>query len=144
MAAPSDKLRLLTLVEEIRTAIESNDANNAATRPRLLMKITDLRDAVEAPQDSLLRIYSQVSHDLKPRWLFTWGTLINQQQPLQNAALRVAVELGLPEIISTASSPNHETGTSLAQLASRSHGDPKLIGRHALPRFTSIVCFRSL
>ena len=76
MAASSKKLRLLTLVEEIRTAIESDDANNAATRPRLLTKITDLRDAVEAPQDSLLRIYSQVSHDLKPRWPFSWGSLM--------------------------------------------------------------------
>lgn len=62
-------LRLLALVEEIKTAIESNDASNAATRPSLLTKITNLRDAVEAPQDSLLRIYSQVSfYLLKLDW----------------------------------------------------------------------------
>ena len=65
MAACPENLRLLALVEEIRTAIESDDASNAATRPCLLTKITRLRDAVEAPQDSLLRIYAQVSHYLK-------------------------------------------------------------------------------
>lgn len=70
MAACDDKLRLLALVEDIRAAIESNDASIAETRPSLLTKITNLRDAVEAPQDSLLRIYSQVSDYLKPRWSF--------------------------------------------------------------------------
>lgn len=65
MATCPKTLRLLALVEEIRSAIESNDASNAAARPGLLMKITNLRDAVEAPQDSLLRIYAQVSHYLK-------------------------------------------------------------------------------
>lgn len=108
MATCPKTLRLLALVEEIRSAIESNDASNAAARSGLLMKITNLRDAVEAPQDSLLRVYAQ---------------------PLQNAALRVAVELGLPEIISTANSPIPEIGISLAQLAGRSHGDPRLIAR---------------
>ncbi len=68
MAACPENLRLVALVEEIRTAIESNDARNAATRPGLLTKITTLRDAVEAPQDSLLRIYAQVSHYLKLGW----------------------------------------------------------------------------
>lgn len=63
-------LRLLALVVEIKTAIESNDASNAATRPGLLTKITNLRDAVEAPQDSLLRIYAQVSYLLKLDWSF--------------------------------------------------------------------------
>lgn len=62
MADRSENLRLLALVEEIKTAIENNDVSNAATRPGVLRKITDLRDAVEAPQDSLLRIYGQVSH----------------------------------------------------------------------------------
>ncbi|KAF6237991.1 hypothetical protein HO173_004192 [Letharia columbiana] len=108
MATCPKTLRLLALVEEIRSSIESNDASNAAARSGLLMKITNLRDAVEAPQDSLLRIYAQ---------------------PLQNAALRVAVELGLPKIISTANSPIPEIGISLAQLAGRSHGDPRLIAR---------------
>ena len=64
MASYPENLRLLALVEEIKSAIESNDASNAATRPSLLKKITNLRDAVEAPQDSLLRIYSQVSDSL--------------------------------------------------------------------------------
>lgn len=67
MAACDDKSRLLALVEEIRAAIESNDASIAGTRRSLLTKITNLRDAVEAPQDSLLRIYSQVSDYPKPR-----------------------------------------------------------------------------
>ena len=58
-------LQLLTLVEEIKLAIESDDASNAGTRPGLLKKITNLRDAVEAPQDSLLRFCAQVSHYLK-------------------------------------------------------------------------------
>lgn len=62
MADRSENLRLLALVEEIKTAIVNNDVSNAATRPGVLRKITDLRDAVEAPQDSLLRIYGQVSH----------------------------------------------------------------------------------
>ncbi|KAM0801134.1 S-adenosyl-L-methionine-dependent methyltransferase [Usnea florida] len=93
---------------EIKLAIESDDASNAVTRPGLLKKITKLRDAVEVPQDSLLRLCAQ---------------------PLQNASLRVAVELGLPEIISTASGPNHEMGVSLKQLAAESHGDPNLIAR---------------
>ena len=61
MASYPENLRLLALVEEIKSAIESHDASNAARRPGLLKKITNLRDAVEAPQDSLLRIYSQVS-----------------------------------------------------------------------------------
>lgn len=64
MASYPENLRLLALVEEIKSAIESNDASNAATRLSLLKKITNLRDAVEAPQDSLLRIYSQVSDSL--------------------------------------------------------------------------------
>ena len=62
MADLSENLRLLALVEEIRIAIENNDVSNAASRPGVLSKITKLRDAVEAPQDSLLRICSQVSH----------------------------------------------------------------------------------
>lgn len=66
MAACDNKLRLLALVEEVRITIESNDASIAEIRPSLLAKITNLRDAVEAPQDSLLRIYSQVSDFLKP------------------------------------------------------------------------------
>ena len=65
MAACTKDPQLLTLVEEIKLAIESDDAGNAATRPGLLKKITKLRDAVEAPQDSLLRICAQVSHYLK-------------------------------------------------------------------------------
>ncbi|CAD6581108.1 MAG: hypothetical protein ASARMPREDX12_000360 [Alectoria sarmentosa] len=108
MALSPSTLRLLSLVEDIKIAIERDDASNTATRPDLLAKISKLRDAVEAPQDSLLRILSQ---------------------PLQNAALRVAVELGLLEIISCASSPTPEMGTSLAHLAGRSHGDSTLIAR---------------
>ena len=65
MAACPKNLRLLALVEEIKNAIESDDASNAATRLSLLTKITDLRDAVESPQDALLRIYAQVRHYLK-------------------------------------------------------------------------------
>ena len=65
MAASLTKTRLLALVEEIRTAIEKDDASDVATRPSLLTKITSLRDAVEAPQDSLLRIYAQVSQYFK-------------------------------------------------------------------------------
>ena len=61
MAACSKDPQLLTLVEEIKLAIESGDASNAGTRPGLLKKITNLRDAVEAPQDSLLRLCAQVS-----------------------------------------------------------------------------------
>lgn len=56
---------LLSLVEDIKTSIEKDDASNTATRPDLLAKILRLRDAVETPQDSLLRIYSQVSRDRK-------------------------------------------------------------------------------
>ena len=65
MAACTKDPQLLTLVEEIKLAIESDDASNAGTRPGLLKKITNLRDAVEAPQDSLLRICAQVSYCLK-------------------------------------------------------------------------------
>ena len=65
MTACPKKLRLLALLEDIRNAIESDAANDAATRPNLVLKITNLRDAVEAPQDSLLRIYSQVSEYFK-------------------------------------------------------------------------------
>ena len=65
MTAFPEKSRLLALLEDIRSAIESDAANDAATRPELVTKITNLRDAVEAPQDSLLRIYSQVSEYLK-------------------------------------------------------------------------------
>ena len=65
MASDPEKVRLLALVEEIRTAIESNDASSAAARPGLVTNIIKLRDAVEAPQDSLLRICSQVSHHPK-------------------------------------------------------------------------------
>lgn len=65
MTACTEKVRLLALLEDIRSAIESGAANDAATRPNLVTKITNLRDAVEAPQDSLLRIYSQVSEYLK-------------------------------------------------------------------------------
>ena len=72
MAACTEKIRLLALVEDIRIAIENDDATNAAERPNLLTKITSLRDAVEAPQDSLLRIYSQVSDYLRLRWSFDW------------------------------------------------------------------------
>lgn len=61
MADVPQNLPLLALVEEIKIAIESNDVSDPATRSDILMKITNLRDAVEAPQDSLLRIYSQVS-----------------------------------------------------------------------------------
>ena len=65
MIACPKKVQLLALLEDIRSAIESDAANDAATRPNLVTKITKLRDAVEAPQDSLLRIYSQVSEYLK-------------------------------------------------------------------------------
>ena len=65
MIACHEKVRLLALLEDIRSAIESDAANDAATRPNLVTKITKLRDAVEAPQDSLLRIYSQVSEYLE-------------------------------------------------------------------------------
>ena len=65
MIACPEKVRLLALLEDIRSAIESDAANDAATRPNLVTKITKLRDAVEAPQDSLLRIYSQVSEYLE-------------------------------------------------------------------------------
>ena len=67
MTACSEKIQLLALLEDIKIAIESDAANDAATRPNLVTKITSLRDAVEAPQDSLLRIYSQVSEHLKLR-----------------------------------------------------------------------------
>lgn len=76
MAACPENLRLLALVEEIKTAIEGNDASNAATRPGLLTKITNLKEAVEAPQDSLLRIYAQVSHHLKLSWSFNRKVLM--------------------------------------------------------------------
>ena len=65
MAACTKGPQLLTLVEEIKLAIESDDASNAGTRPGLLKKITNLRDAVEAPQDSFLRFCAQVSYGLK-------------------------------------------------------------------------------
>ena len=65
MAAYNKNPQLLTLVEDIKLAIESDDASNARTRPGLLKKITNLRDAVEAPQDSLLRLCAQVSYRLK-------------------------------------------------------------------------------
>ena len=65
MAGFPQNIRLLALVEEIKIAIESNDVSNPAIRSDLLTKIANLRDAVEAPQDSLLRIYSQVSYLLK-------------------------------------------------------------------------------
>ena len=65
MTACPTKSQLLALLEDIRSAIESDAANDAATRPNLVTKITNLRDAVEAPQDSLLRIYSQVSKYLQ-------------------------------------------------------------------------------
>lgn len=64
MAPSPSTLRLLSLVEDIKIAIEKDDASNTATRPDLLANISKLRDAVEAPQDSLLRIYSQVSHTI--------------------------------------------------------------------------------
>ena len=67
MTACPEKIQLLALLEDIKIAIESDAANDAATRPNLVTKITNLRDAVEAPQDSLLRIYSQVSEHLKLR-----------------------------------------------------------------------------
>ena len=51
------------------------------------------------------------------------------------------MELGLPEIISTASGPNHEMGVSLKQLAAESHGDPNLIGMHPPTRFVIIMHF---
>lgn len=76
MAGSPQNLKLLVLVEEIKIAIESNDASNAATRPGLLTKITKLRDAVEAPQDSLLRIYAQVSYIVKLDWSFNSKSLM--------------------------------------------------------------------
>lgn len=76
MAVCAENLRLLVLVEEVKIAIENNDANNIAMRPDLLTKITKLRDAVEAPQDSLLRIYAQVRHSLRLDWSFNRKTLM--------------------------------------------------------------------
>lgn len=91
------------MIEDIKTAMEKDDAKNAVSRPGLLDKISKLRDAVETPQDSILRIYSQ---------------------PMQNAALRVAVELGLLETISGV-----EPGTdvSLDHLAEMGRSDPHLL-----------------
>lgn len=62
MAASPKTIQLLALVEDIRLAIESDDAGTVFIKPDLLTKITNLRHAVEAPHDSLLRIYAQVSH----------------------------------------------------------------------------------
>ena len=70
MAASPENLWLLALVDEIKTSIESDDASNTAKRPGLLTKITNLRNTVEAPQDSLLRIYAQVRHHFKLDWSF--------------------------------------------------------------------------
>ena len=88
-------LRLLALVEEIKTAIESNDASNAATRPGLLTKITNLRDAVEAPQDSLLRIYSQVSYLLKLDWSFNGNFLMKSTPAVAECSVEGSRGIGL-------------------------------------------------
>lgn len=64
----------IAMVDEIRSCLENDDLDNANVRATLLKRIFDLQATVETPAEAILRIY---------------------HQPMQNAALRIAVEKGL-------------------------------------------------
>ncbi len=60
MSSASSKVELFALVGEINDMVEAEKYNDTKARAELLTKISKLRDAVETPLDSFLRIYLQV------------------------------------------------------------------------------------
>lgn len=60
MALSYPKSDLLALIKEIKDVVEADMYHDTKARADLVTKIFKLRDAVETPVESFLRIYLQV------------------------------------------------------------------------------------
>lgn len=67
MSSSTDTSQALALLEEIKTHLEKHPELNAASRAAVVAKVCKLRDAVETPLESVLRIFSQVFQDSSPQ-----------------------------------------------------------------------------
>ena len=52
--------KALALVNEIKATFENGDGTNARAQAGLLIEVSKLRDSIEAPLDSVLRMWQQV------------------------------------------------------------------------------------
>ncbi len=60
MALSYPQSELLALITEIKGVVEADMCHNTKARTNLVTKIYKLRDAVETPLETFLRIYLQV------------------------------------------------------------------------------------
>ncbi|KAN0103383.1 S-adenosyl-L-methionine-dependent methyltransferase [Hyaloscypha variabilis] len=95
---------LLSLVQKIQTEAELLSSGNETARARLLHAIQKLNIAVETPTQTLMRI---------------------SYQPVQNVAIRIAVEMGLPAAIVAGKGE----AVIATELARKSGADVRLVVR---------------
>ncbi len=60
MSSSPDTLKALALLEEIKRTVQDQHELDPATRASMVAKLSKLRDAVETPVESVLRILAQV------------------------------------------------------------------------------------
>ncbi|KAE9374834.1 S-adenosyl-L-methionine-dependent methyltransferase [Stipitochalara longipes BDJ] len=95
---------LLSLVQKVRIEAELLSLGNETARSSLLQTIHKLTLAAETPTQTLMRI---------------------SYQPVQNASIRIAVEMGLPNAIVAGKGE----AVTAAELASKSGADVRLVAR---------------
>ena len=112
MSSAVDTQDALSILENIKSDVQGCHKLDPSTWASVVTKISQLRDAVETPLDTVLRLLTQV-HTIRRANLNR--LLIRVNQPMQNVALRVSVELGLLAALSE--SPHQ--ALSPQQLASK-------------------------
>jgi len=102
------------MARRVMTSIMADDGTDAKAHSELLSRISDLRSAVETPLETVLRIYAQVFIPLAP---VSKCRILISEQPMQNTALRVAVEMGILSLDTWDTEPFEDVGEDLLSQA---------------------------
>ncbi|KAL6720134.1 hypothetical protein ACLMJK_002055 [Lecanora helva] len=113
MSSNYEASKALALLENIKSILHESGSLGPSARASVLAQISDLRDAIETPLDSVLRILAQ---------------------PMQNVALRMAAELGL--LSRLAADPNVTLGLDQIASGQSSHKCSSICGKDDLENGT--------
>jgi len=76
MSSSPDQMKAVALIEDIRQTLSSQHQLDPATRASVVAKLSNIRDAVETPVESVLRIFAQVILDfIRSRPVKIWLTV---------------------------------------------------------------------
>jgi len=76
MSSSPDQIQAVALLEDIRKTLSSQHQLDPATRASVVAKLSNIRDVVETPVESVLRIFAQVILDsIRNRPVKVWLTV---------------------------------------------------------------------